>query len=153
MAYVQIRVLEVADPVVRGELRKASHTGADFERTVTGQITRRTLPILDMIEDVTGTDIETTERKSRRRSSQSIARCQWQRGHRASLGSRRPESTIEFVASGNRISQVFVLEISLQTDLMRLGFSRDCRMSQGKASQIGVPTLMLAGKYDPARVG
>jgi len=152
MAYVHLRELEITDAVVRAELKRAVRTGEQFELTVTGQITRRTLPFLDMIEEITGTPIETTARKSRKRSSQSLARCQWQRGHRTGSDSRRPEATIEFLVAGNQIDRVFVLEISLQTDLMKLGFSRDCRMSQGKASQIGVTTLMLAGKYDPARV-
>jgi hypothetical protein len=152
MAYVHLRELEITDAVVRAELKRAVRTGEDFERAVTSQITRRTLPFLDMIEDITGTPIETTAQKSRKRSSQSLARCQWQRGHRAGLGSRRPEATIEFLVAGNQIDRVFVLEVSLQTDLMKLGFSRDCRMSQEKANQIGVTTLMLAGKYEPAQV-
>jgi hypothetical protein len=152
MAYVHFRELEITDAVVRAELKRAVRTGEEFELTVTGQITRRTLPFLDMIEDITGTPIESTARKSRERSAQSLARCQWQRGHRTGSDSRRPEATIEFLVAGNQIDRVFVLEISLQTDLMKLGFSRDCRMSQGKASQIGLTTLMLAGKYAPARV-
>jgi len=149
MATVNVIEFAVSDAVVRAELKRAANgSGIDYERTVSGEITRRRLPLLDMIENAMGTPIETTAGKSRGpQSAQYLARCQWQRGHRRGPDERRPEATIEFIIPGGKIGHVYFLEISLQTDLVRLGLSRDCRMSQSKASQLAGTAVLAAEKY------
>jgi len=149
MAKVIVNEFKVSDAVVRAELKRAANgTGIDYERTVSGQITRRTLPLLDTIENAMGTPIETTVEKSRgKQSAQYKARCQWQRAHRRGWDERRPEATIEFIVPGGKVGHVYLLEISLQTDLVRLGLSRDCRLSQAKASQLAGTAFLASEKY------
>ena len=86
-----------------------------------------------------------------RKSSQSLAVLQWQRGHRLDRDKPRPDATIEFKGPGGVISCVHALEISLQTDFTKVGRSKLCQMSAGKAIQLPTTAWVLANK--PAYAG
>ncbi len=148
MANVETRRLAVQDAGVRKELQEASEvSGKTYELTLGGSIARRGIPILKMIEDETGIPVvgTTVERTRGPRSSQSQAWFQWQRGHRQGE-IRWPDATIEFIGARDVISAVYALEISLQTDVTKIGSSRSCSMSMAKASQIALTAAVLASK-------
>lgn len=149
MAKISTQTIHVADPAVRQDLKKAAGDSGDlYEKILGGCISRRVIPILEMIEDQTGIPVVGTSMDKTRgpRSSQSGAWFQWQRGHSRGPEKRRPEGTIEFKGPGGVITHVFALEISLQSDIPRIGSSRMCEMSMHKASQIGLTAALLANK-------
>lgn len=149
MAKISTQTIHVADPAVRQDLKRAAADSGDlYEKILGGCISRREIPILQMIEDQTGIPVVGTSMDRTRgpRSSQSQAWFQWQRGHRHAGATRWPDATIEFKGAGNVITHVFALEISLQADIPRIGLSRMCEMSMQKASQIGLTAALLANK-------
>ena len=138
MARIEIKLLEIQEAGVRKRLQQASKiSGEQYELTLGGCISKRQIPVLEMIEAETGIPVvgASMERTRGRDSSQSQAWFQWQRGHRKD-GIRWPDATIEFVGSGGEINRVYALEISLQTDFTKIGDSLTCSMSMAKASQI-----------------
>jgi hypothetical protein len=148
MASLEVRTIEVQDAGVRSNLKQACEvSGKNYEQALGGCIARRKLPILEMIEKETGIPVigVSMDRTRGPKSSQSHAWFQWQRGHRRD-GIRWPDATIEFVGAGGAINRVYALEISLQTDVTKIGRSRDCSMSMAKASQIALTAAVLAGK-------
>ena len=149
MARVETRRLVVQDASVRNLLPAAAADSGDrYEKTLGGCIARREIPILDMIGEETGIPVARVSllKTHGSRSSQSLAVFQWQRGHRLGAEKRWPDATIEFVGARGVINAVYALEISLQTDITRIGGSPRCRMSMGKASQLAVTAALLAGK-------
>jgi len=149
MARVETRRLEVLGEHVRQQLREAAATSGDaYEKTLGGAIAKRWVPIMEMIEAETAIPIATVsqDKTRRRRSSQARAVFQWQRGHRLRSEGRQPDATVEFKGSGGLVTCVYALEISLQTDVTRIGSTRACRMSMSKASQLPITATVLAGK-------
>jgi hypothetical protein len=156
VARVQTRLVRVDDANARQVLQKASNvSGESYEVALGGCITRRKIPILEMIETETGTPIVgvSMDRTKGPKSSQSRAWFQWQRGHRKD-GIRWPDATVEFVGAGGVINRVYALEISLQTDVTKIGDSPNCSMSMAKASQIAWTAGLLASKpaYQGAKI-
>lgn len=154
MARVETRRLVVQDASVRNLLQAASADSGDrYEKALGGCIARRAIPILDMIGEETGIPVaQVSVLKTRGpRSSQSLAVFQWQRGHRHGPDKRWPDATIEIVGARGVINAVYALEISLQTDITRVGGSPRCRMSMGKASQLAMTAAVFAAK--PAYAG
>ena len=148
MATVATRRLQVQDASARRDLKEAAAgSGKTYEQALGGCISRRLVPILSMIEAETGIPVAgvSLERTRGPSSSQSRAWFQWQRGHRKD-GIRWPDATIEFLGAGSIVSQVYALEISLQTDVTKIGDSAACSMSMGKASQIALTAGILASK-------
>jgi len=138
----------VVDAGVRAKLRDAAnHSGRDYELALGSCITKRTIPVLDRIEDATGVPVVgvSLERTRGPRSSQSRAWIQWQRGHRKD-GVRWPDVTIEFFGTGGLATYVYALEISLQDDFTKIGNTPVCSMSMAKASQIALTAAVLASK-------
>ena len=156
MAKVASKQIDVQDASVQRELKKASAvSGRAYELAVGGYITKRKIPVLEMIENETGIPVVgvSMDRTRGPKSSQSQAWFQWQRGHRKD-GTRWPDATIEFVGPGGVINQVYALEISLQTDVTKIGSSPRCSMSMAKASQIALTAAILASKpaYQSAHI-
>lgn len=148
MATVATRRIEVQDASARRDLKEAAGgSGKTYEQALGGCISRRLVPILEMIEEETGIPVVgvSMERTRGPHSSQSQAWFQWQRGHRRD-GIRWPDATIEFLGAGSIVNRVYALEISLQTDVTRIGASAACSMSMGKASQIALTAGILASK-------
>jgi hypothetical protein len=146
----------VQGAAVRAKLKEAVHEGGTaYEQSLGGFIKDRKIPVLKTIEDRTGIPIVGVSLEKTRgpQSSQSVAWFQWKRGHREG-GIRWPEATIEFKGAKGVVSQVFVLEISLQTDLVPIGNSKSCRMKMEKASQLAWTSSILGSKptYGSARV-
>jgi hypothetical protein len=153
----EIKRLTVQDAGVRKELEAASEVSGDrYEKILGGCISKRKIPVLEMIEDATGIPVVGTslERTSGPKSSQSKAWFQWQRGHRDAGATRWPDATIEFVGAKGVIIRVYALEISLQADIGRVGLSPICEMSMAKASQLGLTATLLANKpkYQSAQI-
>lgn len=158
MATVTIQRLRIDDPGTRRALRQAaSKSGIHYEQAVGGAIVRRKLPILGMIEDATGVPIRTTSMEKTRgpRSSQSWAVFQWQRGHVGQHDRREkrwPDATVEFLGPGGVFTEVYALEISLQTDLTLVGSGEPRELSAAKAQQLALTSALLAGKYEKASI-
>jgi hypothetical protein len=148
--------MPVADAGLRAVLRRAAlQGGREYELALGGSIARRSIPVLERIEQATGIAIAgvSLDRTRGPRSSQSRAWFQWQRGHRQE-GLRWPDATIEFKGPGGVVSAVYALEISLQTDFTKIGSSPVCAMSMAKASQMALTAALLANKpaYRQAQV-
>jgi hypothetical protein len=148
MAKLQLQRIEVQDAGVRKELQGAATvSGKEYELALGSCITKRKIPVLALIEEKTGIPVVgvSMDRTRGSKSSQSQAWLQWQRGHRKD-GIRWPDATIEFVGPRGVINCVYVLEISLQTDVVKSGENDYCRMSREKASQLAWTASILASK-------
>ncbi len=148
--------MPITDAGTRALLARGMRDGGhEYELAMISCILKRKLPVLDRIEQATGTPVTgaSVDRTRGKHSSQSGAVLQWQRGHRLE-GTRWPDATIEFKGPGGVISSVYALEFSLQNDFMRVGNSRLCRMSMAKASQLALTATILSNKpaYSQAAV-
>jgi hypothetical protein len=129
-------------------------SGAEYEGVLGGWIAKRKVPILDRIEERTGIPIgrNSVDKTRGPKSSQSSAVFQWHRGHRHENLLRVPEGTVEIVGPGGLITQAFIMEVSLQADMTRIGGSLDCQLKMAKTAQLVWSTSLLANKYKTGNV-
>jgi hypothetical protein len=147
--------IRVESAAVRRNLRNAAQTsGEEYEGALGGWIAKREIPILERIEERTGIPVTRTSLDKTRgpKSSQSMAIFQWHRGHRQANMLRIPEGTVEIVGIKGAITQAFIMEVSLQTDITPIGGSFGCQLKMEKTDQLVWSTSILAGKYREAPV-
>lgn len=138
--------IEIKDQAKWERLLKAANTsGREYELAVQTNVV--TGPLREQMEEETGVPIDVTLEKSRKRSAEYLARMQIQRGHRTAKDSRTPDATVEFLGPGGRVTQVFIVEITLQRDFSKVARDFSGKMSHSKATQLFLTLEQMVDKY------